>query len=193
MKHAIVPRPEGRAWAPARRALALAAAVLLLAYASGCDTLEEPGSLTLPEITKTVRFEIDGSQLQPGQTIEVVSTNPIDLTADLQQNVSSVDEVVSARVTSATLQRVSPQLDLRNFASAVVVLRGGSQTAQVASAGTFPSAAEASLSTQPLEVASFVRRPTFQGVLRLTPNEAPGSGTLVVTVTLRFQVSIEGV
>lgn len=174
------------------RMLVLAAAVGLLIF-SGCDTLEE-GGLTLQEKEKTFRFEFSSSQLTAGSPTDIASRNQVDLTEELRSDGFTTAEVVSAQVSSAEMERVQPiGVSLSFLSQSTLRLTAGERTAEVASGSSFGSGSRANLTVQSgQDVTRFITAPVFRASLRVVPDQVPDNEDFVLTVTVRFRITVEG-
>lgn len=178
-----------------RTALVLSCGLLIL-YAAGCDTLNEPGTITLQAKEATFRFEFSADQMETGVEMDVVSENQADLTDELRADGFTPAEVLAARVTGVELIRVQPLSveSLQFLDRATVELRSGSQSVTVASQSTFPASTRADLSVSSgTDVAGFVRQPPFRAVLSLVPDEVVSNAQYVLEVRVRFSIDVEGV
>ncbi|MDQ7040895.1 MAG: hypothetical protein Q9M35_08130 [Rhodothermus sp.] len=174
--------------------IGIALLVLLLA---GCESVTSE-RLTLPDITLSFRFEVDGSVLTDGQPYTATAINTADLMAALQQRGGyTKNEVVAATVTAAELERIQPTLtDLSALLSEVRVLltASGLSDLEVASRTGFPDDEVATLSTRSSrDIAAFVKSSAFGAKLRLVPRQPDPTETYIYEVHLTLQVQVEGI
>lgn len=176
----------------AARLVAAAAAVALLVWAAGCDSL--PANLTLSISNVDLRFTANGSDLSAGSETALQTAGTIDLSDELLDQGFSTSEVLGARVSSARIELVSPApLELNSLRSVALELRAGSDAVTVATASNLPNDDVASMSVvSGVDVARFIRQP-FRAVLRVTPDEVDAGRAYVLEVRVNFSVEVEGV
>ncbi len=177
----------------------LAAVVTLsMVLLAGCDSASSD-TVVLSDIRASFSFEFDGSDLVTGRLQDVVASQSASLEAQLANRGGfTLEEIVSARVASATIELVQPTvvgsgIDLRFMREAVLQLRAGATTREVASRIGFTSEEPANLNViQERDISGIVGSSSFQGTLQLDPVSLTNS-SYVIEVVVRMTVEVEGV
>ena len=176
----------------------IAGPVLLFGIAfvlHGCDVVEG-GSIFLQPKEVVFRFEFSSDDLEVGQAVVIPATNSVDLGDDLLADGFSKGEVLSATVSSATLERINPIGVQMSFLSEVVVnlqVTGLSATT-VARQSSLPDSRTAGLTIQPnINIANYVARSSFGSNISITPVEILANEDYVLELTLAIRIEVEGV
>lgn len=172
-------------------------ALLLVAFAvflASCDAVTTPDPITLQAKTVAFRFEFDSAGLQPGETVDVQSTESVDMGPLLSNDGFTKGEVLSASVTAVELERISPtsvDLDFLDQA-ALAFSASGITTRTIASSSALPGSRSAPLTLGSTDVTAFVVAPAFRGVLSVVPDVVPQAG-FVLRANVTFRIQVEGV
>ncbi len=176
----------------------VAVAVLCVATLAGCDSATSD-TVVLSDIRAAFSFEFEGSDLVTGRLQDVSGEQSASLESQLADRGGfTLDEIVSTRVSSATIELVQPTvvgsgIDLRFMREVVLQLRAGATTREVASRIGFTSEEPANLNViQERDVSGIVGSGSFEGVLQLDPVSLTNT-SYVIEVVVRFTVEVEGV
>jgi hypothetical protein len=169
-------------WAPAL--------LVLIFVVSGCDTLatEEPVILTVEE---EFDFEFNGNEVQAGQPILSVDNGDI----GFQLGGLSKAEIVSAEVIEVELERGLPldvNLNAIMTGATLRVQAGGQNSAVVGTLASAPADNNAEMTPGTANVGAHLAASTFQATLQVTPVGSISNDFHLLTATITFRVTLEG-
>ncbi|MDX1430499.1 MAG: hypothetical protein R3282_09430 [Rhodothermales bacterium] len=173
-------------------------ALLLPATLVGCDSATDE-TVVLSGIRAGFDFEFDGSDLTVGQLQDLASTAALSIETQLaNQGGFSLDEIETARLSSASIELVQPTfvgsgIDLRFLNEVVLQLRSGSTVREVASRVGFTDEEPADLNViQGRDIAGILRAGSFSAVLQVEPGALQNTG-YDLEVVLSFTVEVAGI
>ncbi len=174
-------------------------AVLALFAISGCDATSTE-TIILGDVRADFEFEFDGSALTTGRLQDVASQSTFSVGPQLASlGGFTVDEIVSGRVTAASIELVIPTfvgsgIDLRAFNEVILQLRSGTTVREVASRTGFTANEPAALNViQNRDVGSLLSAGAFDAVLQVNPASLIPTEDYNLEVVLTLSIEVEGV
>lgn len=167
---------------------------LMLAFVSGCDTIEDSGTRPVLDEEVTLRFEIDASAFEAGEDLTVQSANEIDLEGRLEGFAKG--EIFSASVTEVELELLSPpgtNLQPLVNSATVFLTASGLNAVQIGSDSSMPANFRKSLQTIATgDVGSYLAASSFRGRLGLNAGAA-APDDVVFLVHVAFRITFESI